>query len=202
MSRSEEVLAFWFGPPIDDAEAMGKRMRFWFRGGAEVDQEIRERFGADFERAKRGELADWAETPRGRLALIIMLDQFSRNLYRGTAEAFAQDGAAQKLTVEGLDVGMDATLSPHERMFFALPLGHAEDLALQQRALAYVDTWVGSLPAFQQGLAQGARGEVIRHHDVIARFGRFPTRNLVLGRESTAEEIAYLEQVKATGQPV
>ncbi len=202
MSSSEDVLSFWFGPAVSDAQSLGERMRFWFRGGPEVDRQIRERFADDLERARRGELAAWAETPRGRLALIVMLDQFSRNLFRGKPEAFAQDAAAQELAVEGLERGLDATLTPHEQMFFALPLTHAEDLALQKRALEHCASWEKSIPPSQKMLADGARGEVVRHHDVIARFGRFPTRNAILGRESTPEELAYLEEVKTSGAPV
>src|SRR5687767_1165445 len=133
MDGVDEILAYWFG----DTGNPGDRMKVWFGGGPDVDREIRERFGPDLERARRGELDAWAETPRGRLALIILLDQFSRNVYRGTPDAFAQDPAAQKLAVEGLDGGTDEGLSPAERMFFAMPLTHAEDVAMQERAVRH-----------------------------------------------------------------
>jgi uncharacterized protein (DUF924 family) len=201
MSSAEEILTFWFGGP-GDGKSPGERARLWFRGDPEVDREIRDRFGADLERAIRGELADWAGTPRGRLALIVLLDQFSRNIHRGTPGAFAQDAAARALAVEGLDAGMDATLSPAEQMFFVLPLGHAEDLALQERGVRYCEEWAKAMPASQQALAQGALGQARRHRDVIARFGRFPTRNEVLGRASTPEERAYVEQVRSAGEAV
>ncbi|HET6282224.1 MAG TPA: DUF924 family protein [Polyangia bacterium] len=203
MERAEEILSFWFGPSLDGDEAFGRQARIWFRGGAEVDREIRERFGADLDRARSGELAPWADTPRGRLALIILLDQFSRSIYRGTAQAFAQDAAARKLCVDGLDHGMDATLTLHERMFFTLPLAHSEDLPLQERGDRYCENWVTMFPAAQQqGFPQVALGQARLHRDVIARFGRFPTRNQLLGRPSTEEEKAHVEQAKASGAPV
>jgi uncharacterized protein (DUF924 family) len=202
MNRPEEILSFWFGPSVEDEAAIRQKAQMWFRGGPEIDREIRDRFGPDLERARCGELASWAETPRGRLALVILLDQFSRNIYRGTPLAFAQDEAAQKLTIEGLDAKMDASLTPYERIFFVLPLGHAEDLALQERSLRYCEEWAKSLPPSQQGFAQAALAQARRHRDVIARFGRFPTRNEALGRASTPEESAYVGQVKATGEAV
>lgn len=201
MSRSEEILTFWFGSSATEAPDP-ERMQLWFRGGADVDREIRERFGTDVEQARRGELTTWAETPRGRLALIILLDQFSRNIYRGSAEAYAKDALALELAVAGLDNGQYAALRGFERMFFVLPLGHSEDLAMQERALAYCEAWVASLPQELQGMGQGALGHAREHRDVIARFGRFPTRNQVLGRPSTPEEEAHVREAKAAGRPV
>jgi uncharacterized protein (DUF924 family) len=200
MSSSEEILTYWFGT---NAEAPGpERMQLWFRGGEQVDREIRERFGADVELARRGELHAWAETARGRLALIILLDQFSRNIYRDSPDAYAKDALALELALEGLDNGQYATLNGFEQMFFVLPLGHAEDLAAQDRALTCCEAWVKSLPPALQGMGQGALGHAREHRDVIARFGRFPTRNAVLGRTSTPEEQAHIQQAKAAGRPV
>lgn len=193
MTRAEEVLSYWFGS--GDEGASQKRARLWFGGGPEVDREIRERFGADLEAARRGEIDAWAETPRGRLALIIVLDQFSRNAFRGTPDAFAQDKAAQKLTVDGIELGADAEYSPIEKLFFALPLEHAEDLALQERSVRYAETWATHLPPEQKGFADVALREVRSHRDTIARFGRFPMRNEALGRTSTPEEAEYVRQM-------
>jgi uncharacterized protein (DUF924 family) len=177
-------------------------MRLWFQGGKDVDQQIADRFGADVERARRGELNQWAETPRGRLALIILLDQFSRNLFRGSAAAFASDSASLKLTLEGLDRGQDEALSGIEQLFFVLPLEHAEDIAMQDRMIAYLDAWAKRLPAAMKEMATGAREFAQLHRDVIARFGRFPTRNPALGRASTPEEEAHIREAKAAGRPV
>jgi len=199
MSSSEEILTYWFGGPD---WAGPDRMQLWFRGGEHVDREIRERFGADVELARRGELNAWAEAARGRLALIILLDQFPRNIHRGSPEAYAKDALALELSLAGLDNGQYATLNGFEQMFFVLPLGHAEDLAAQDRALACCEAWVKSLPPALQGMGQGALGHAREHRDVIARFGRFPTRNELLGRTSTPEEVAHIEQAKAAGRPV
>jgi uncharacterized protein (DUF924 family) len=177
-------------------------MQLWFQGGPEVDREIRERFLADVERARRSELNDWAETPRGRLALIVLLDQFSRNVYRGSGEAFASDALSLKLTLDGLDSGQDKALSCFEQLFFVLPLEHAEDLAMQDRMVSYLDTWAQSLPATLQGMGRDTRAFAQLHREVIARFGRFPTRNAALGRESTPAEEAHIREAKAAGRPV
>jgi uncharacterized protein (DUF924 family) len=200
MSRIEDVLSYWFGA---SSEPVGQeRIQFWFRGGEAVDRAIRERFGADVEQARAGELDDWAKAARGRLALIILIDQFSRNLYRGTAEAFAKDSKAVQLTLEGHDNGHYGELGCFEQLFFNLPLGHAEDLALQDRGLALCEAWAGALPPELKGLGQGALGQARLHRDVIARFGRFPTRNQALGRTTTPEEQAHLDEAKAAGRPV
>ncbi len=201
-SRSEQVLSYWFGSAPAGEPPASELMKRWFGGGPDVDREIRERFGADVEQARRGELDGWAETPRGRLALILLLDQFSRNLYRGSGEAFARDAQGLKLALEGLDRGDDAALSSVEQVFFVLPLEHAEDLAVQERMVAYSEAWLRSLPASMRGMGQGVFDYARQHRDVIARFGRFPTRNQALGRASTPEEEAHVRDAKAAGRPV
>jgi uncharacterized protein (DUF924 family) len=202
MSDATVVLSYWFGDerdPIDGMAALERRGGKWFYGGPEVDREIAARFGGDLERARRGELDDWAEAPRDRLALIVLLDQFSRNLFRGTPLAFAQDGQAQRLAVSGLEGSMDKDLALHERLFFSMPLAHAEDPVLQERGVAYVERVVAEAPVAVRPFYERGAGLARKHHDVIARFGRFPTRNATLGRSSTPEEITYLEELKITG---
>jgi uncharacterized protein (DUF924 family) len=202
MGDPEAVLAFWFGDgrdQIDGVAALERRAATWFYASPELDGEIGERFGADLERARHGELDGWAEAPRGRLALILLLDQFSRNVFRGTPLAFGQDQAAQRLAAGGLDGEMDRGLPLHERMFFVLPLGHAEDRAMQDRHLLYVEHMVGEAAVGVRPFYERAHESAKRHHDVIARFGRFPTRNAALGRAPTPEEITYLEELKITG---
>jgi uncharacterized protein (DUF924 family) len=202
MSDAAAVLSYWFGDerdPIDGIAALERRGAKWFYGGPEVDREIAARFGGDLERARRGELDGWAETARDRLALIVLLDQFSRNVFRGTPLAFAQDQAAQRLAVSGLEASMDQELALHERMFFSLPLGHAEDAVLQERSLAYAERVTNEAPPAVRPFYERGLGMVRKHHDVIVRFGRFPTRNATLGRASTPEEITYLEELKITG---
>lgn len=199
MASSEEVLGYWFG---SGPQPGPDEMKLWFQGGDAVDRAIRERFGEDVERAREGKLNQWAETPRGRLALIILLDQFSRNLYRGSGEAFARDAVALKLAVDGLDHGDDKALSCIEQMFFVLPLEHAEDLAMQDRAVAYYEAWLRNLPDALKGMGPGVRDFAKLHRDVVARFGRFPTRNEALGRTSTPEEEVHIREAKAAGRPV
>lgn len=170
------VLDFWFRElgPHD-----------WFRGGAALDDVVRERFGALHARAEAGALDDWAATPRGRLALIVVLDQFSRHIHRGTARAFACDARAQALAVEGIAAGVDANLTFDERHFFAMPLMHAEDPALQAQSVAYF----AALADHAANVLRFAQG----HRDEIARFGRFAGRNAALGRETTDAERGFLE---------
>jgi uncharacterized protein (DUF924 family) len=202
MSDAAAVLTYWFGDerdPIDGVAALERRGAKWFYGGPEVDREIAARFGGDLERARRGELDDWATDARDRLALIVLLDQFSRNVFRGTPLAFAQDPAAQRLAVSGLEASMDQSLALHERMFFSLPLSHAEDRILQERGLAYAERVTNEAPAAVRPFYERGLEMTRKHHDVVVRFGRFPTRNATLGRASTPEEITYLEELKITG---
>ena len=184
-SRAEDILGYWFG---DTGEP---RNELWFGGSPDVDADIRARFAGDLQRAAAGDYDDWANTPRGRLALVILLDQFSRNIYRDDPRAFAQDPRAQALAVEATDNGHAAALSPLEQSFLFMPLMHAEDLALQNRCCE-LTAELAATDATLAPVADFAR----RHRDVIARFGRFPHRNDVLGRDTTPEEAEHL----ATGQ--
>ncbi|MGH7024302.1 MAG: DUF924 family protein [Caulobacteraceae bacterium] len=171
------VLDFWFRELAP---------RHWFGGSAKLDARMRRRFAAWVDSALQGEFDAWAETPRGRLALILLLDQFTRNIHRGQASAFAGDAKAQALVLEGLAAGMDKPLSLSERHFFYMPLVHAEDPKLQ--AL--------SLKKFAAFLREAQ--SIVRHQEdhaaLIERFGRFPARNAALGRVSTAEEEAFLSK--------
>jgi uncharacterized protein (DUF924 family) len=144
------------------------------------------------EQARKGELDHWAETPRGRLALIIVLEQFSRNVYRGSPLSYAQDEKALELAVEGIDSGMDRELSPMERIFFWMPLGHSEDLALQERVVRHQEEEAANAPPHLRAMAEFGISQAKAARDVIARFGRHPHRNEILGRDSTPEELEYL----------
>jgi uncharacterized protein (DUF924 family) len=188
----EEVLRFWF-PDLSGADhaRMLQQFEWWFRGGG--DGSIFQRFSGLLERAARGELDDWALLPRSRLALILVLDQFSRSIHRNTARAFAQDPKALALTLEGIEIGHFAALeSPWEKTFFALPLGHSEELPHQERVVEITRRLAEqATPEFRRMLehsASQARG----HRDVVARFGRHPHRNAILGRRSTPDELEYL----------
>jgi uncharacterized protein (DUF924 family) len=180
----EEVLTFWFGP----LDRRGKSRKEWFRKDAALDAGIRERFGALHAAASRRELEAWRASPTPMLALVIVLDQFSRNLYRGDARAFAQDEHARDCAAEALARGDDLGLLPVERQFLYLPYEHSEELADQQLAVDLM----ASLEAFEE--TRGLVTWAVKHRVIVERFGRFPHRNAVLGRPSTAEELAFLQQ--------
>jgi uncharacterized protein (DUF924 family) len=194
----EEVLQFWFPPHLsDDHTVMVRQFEWWFRGGA--DSAITRRFSSLLERAARGALDHWGHEPRPRLALILVLDQFSRSLYRDTARAFAQDPQALALALQGIENGHYAALTtPWEKTFFFLPLGHSEELTHLERAIKLAEELVEQAPAELRRVLEHSAAQARGHRDVIARFGRQPHRNAVLGRPSTPEELAYL----ASGQLV
>jgi uncharacterized protein (DUF924 family) len=188
----EDVFSFWF-PDLGTADhaRMVRQFEWWFRGGA--DSAINERFSLLLERAIRGELDHWSKSPRPRLALIIVLDQFSRSLYRDTARAFAQDQKALGLAVEGIEIGQFAALeTPWEKTFFFLPLGHSEQLSHLERAVTLAEQLAASAPPELRKVLEHSASQARGHRDVIARFGRHPHRNAILGRESTPEELDYL----------
>jgi uncharacterized protein (DUF924 family) len=191
MPTPEDILAFWFPPGLDADEATHRRQfQWWFGGGA--NEAILERYRPVLEAACRGELP-WATTPRGRLALIIVLDQFSRTVWQGTPQAFAQDSLAQQLALQGLECGHYARLrAVWQKTFFVLPLGHAEQQDLLDRCVALCEALVREAPAHLQRLYAFSAAQARGHRDVVARFGRQPHRNAVLGRTSTQEELAYL----------
>jgi len=176
-----EVLDFWFG--ASNSRERGRPRKAWFQKSEPFDAEIRRRFLTTWERAERGELERWQATPLASLALIVALDQFPRNMFRGTALAFSSDFRALAAASSMVAREFDRLLSPVERSFVYLPFEHAEDLAAQRRSLALSH-------ALDPEHMEYAR----RHYEIIARFGRFPHRNAILGRESTSEEIEFLKQ--------
>jgi uncharacterized protein (DUF924 family) len=199
MSEAEEVLSYWFPEDLADAdmEALRRHGKRWMAGGPEVDREITERFGELLERARSGELDHWADTPRGRLALIIVLDQFSRNVYAGTPLAYAQDPTALQLAQSGIEEGMERDLALMERLFFTLPLGQAEGPDHLERAdwmVRQAEEMVELAPPHLRWMYEHSLSQAKAHREVIARFGRHPHRNEVLGRTSTPEELEYLRK--------
>lgn len=178
--EARAVLDFWFGEPA------GASRPEWFRKDAAFDAAIGARFGALHAACARRENESWRHSPETNLALVVVLDQFSRNLYRDDARAFAQDAHALDCAAQAIERGDDLGLLPVERQFLYLPYEHSEDLAHQRVAVQRME----ALESFEEtrGLAQWAR----RHEAVIARFGRFPHRNAALGRASTPEETAFL----------
>jgi uncharacterized protein (DUF924 family) len=182
----DEVLDFWFGAP--DSPDFGHTREFWFRKSEATDELMHSRFADAVEAALRGELQHWGGgSAREALALILLLDQFTRNVYRESARAFAGDGAALVIARALMAAGRDAELAPVERWFAYMPFEHSEQLADQRESLRLF----GALAA--AGLAEPLAWAQ-KHYDVIARFGRYPHRNELLGRPSTAEEIEFLQQ--------
>ncbi|YAG14739.1 DUF924 domain-containing protein [Nostoc sp. DSM 114161] len=176
---------------------MVRRWEWWFRGGANV--EVIGHFSPLLEQAIRGELDAWSGQPRSRLALILVLDQFSRSIYAGTAQAFAQDLKACKLTLEGISVGhYEALKTPWEKTFFFLPLGHSEDLTNLELAVKLADDLVQEASQEHRALLEFSAAQARRHRDILTQFGRHPHRNEALERQSTPEELEYL----ASGQLV
>ncbi len=178
---SEEILSYWFPPGYDtDPETLRQQVLRWFQGGPKVDREITELFAPVLEQARRGELDWWADTLRGRLALIIVLDQFSRNVYKGTPLAYAQDPVALQLAVSGIEEGMERDLALMERLFFTLPLAHAEGPDLPERAdwmVRQAEEMVELAPPHLRGMYEHSLSQAKANREVIARFGRYPHRN-------------------------
>ena len=192
----DRVLDFWFGDAASDPEAAKARSSFWYAGAAsakEIDREIAQRFGDLVRAAAAGELDAWATTARGLLALVILLDQFPRNLGRGTARAFEHDERALELTREGVARGHLEELRPVEQLFLLMPYQHVEDLAMQREGALLYDRLAAEAPAAWRPYLEYTRDYARRHLAIVERFGRFPHRNEVLGREPTPAERAYLE---------
>lgn len=189
----DDVLQFWLGAPAADAESFGKKVRRWFSTDKALDAEIRARFGDAVERARDGALDEWAKTSRGRLALIILLDQFTRNLHRGTPRAYENDARALALAEAGLDRHDDAELSFEEKMFLYMPLAHSEDVSRQERHVALVVAAANAAPPALDKAYAAATNHAKGYLDQIRRFGRFPHRNAILGRTCTQEEMAFLD---------
>ncbi|MCA1978159.1 MAG: DUF924 domain-containing protein [Thiobacillus sp.] len=188
-----DVLDFWFGPHAGNAETAARQGRLWFGKSPENDRIVAERFGATLVAARAGQLASWAETPPGRLALVIVFDQFPHHIHRDQPLAFATDPQALALALEALALGEDRQLSRIQRVFLYLPLEHAESLALQEQAVACYDALLREAPPEERELFAGFLDYARQHRDVVARFGRFPHRNAILGRPSTPEEIEFLK---------
>ncbi len=193
-----EILHFWFGARPYSAAQVRQHARLWFGESAspeltpQTDELVRERFGDLARQAADGGLKAWESGPRRRLALILLLDQFPRNIHRSRPDAFAQDRRALELTLDGMQVGGDATLDPVERIFFYMPLMHAENLDIQDEGIAAFARLRVEAPSDLEDFFQASLDSAREHRELIARYGRFPHRNRILGREDTAEERHWL----------
>ncbi len=185
MDEIDRILDYWFGPP--DSEIHGTFREMWYRGGPEIDSEIAERFEALYERAAAGELDDWREQARSCLAMILLLDQFPRNMFRGEPRSFATDAKAVETARHAVGRGYDRGLDLNVQQFHYMPFEHSEDIADQRRAVELFRA------AADDERKEENIGYAIKHLEIIERFGRFPHRNAILGRDSTPEEIAFLD---------
>lgn len=198
MDHSRTVLEFWFGRDRLTPGLFAERMPGWFDAGdaearAARDADISSRFGVLTARAAAGALDNWADSPRQRLALILLLDQFPRHIHRGTPRAFATDRRAASLTLDGMQKAADGTLDPGHRVFFYMPLQHSEALDVQEESVAAYRRLLEEAQDEWRNALSGTLDYARLHRDVIARFGRFPHRNAVLDRDTTPEESAWLD---------
>jgi uncharacterized protein (DUF924 family) len=195
MQPWQPLLDWWFGADHGTAsEVATARQQLWFGKRESQDREASERFGALVERALAGELQGWRESPQGWLALLILLDQLPRMIFRDTPRAFAGDALARPLLHDGLVSGVDRVLMPIQRVFAYLIFEHAEELALQDRAVELFRQLLDEADDDEHALFANYLDFAERHRQVIARFGRFPHRNVILGRVSSAQERAFLRE--------
>ena len=185
--RATALIDFWFGPPGDPQR--GEHREIWFRATDEFDAALRREFLADYEAAAGGALRSWEASPEGALALLLLLDQVPRNIFRGTPRAYATDAAAVAVADRAIARGFDQLVPPAWRLFFYMPFHHSEAIDDQRRSVALVNT----LPR-DRDRSGGVRRYGVPYLEVIERFGRFPHRNEILGRQSTPEEIALLAE--------
>jgi uncharacterized protein (DUF924 family) len=192
MQPWQPLLDWWFGPAAAAAEVAASRGRLWFGKQDSQDEQAREQFGDLVEQALAGQLQDWLTEPEGWLASLLLLDQLPRMIFRDTPRAFAGDLPARPMVLHGLTLGWDQSLAPVQRVFIYLVLEHAEDLTLQNQAIKLFEVLHEQAAASERELFAGYLDYAERHQQVIARFGRFPHRNQILGRASSAEESVFL----------
>ncbi len=214
MDEALRVREFWFGPLVKrqpgtraarsaaQSSEVDRRLQLWFGGSAAVrerqDALVTAEFSELVARAMSGALASWADSPRRRLSLIILLDQFPRQIFRGQARAFAGDEQALGLALSGMQSAADGALDTLERLFFYMPLQHSESPEVQDESVAAYRRLLSEAPEDLRAVCQSALESAEAHREVIRRFGRFPSRNLALGRVSTPEERGYLKAGGAT----
>ncbi|MEM1291595.1 MAG: DUF924 family protein [Cyanobacteria bacterium P01_H01_bin.162] len=188
-AAATQILNFWFDVPAKPNSEYGQQRRIWFHKDPKFDHQIRDEFAEIYQLARQGNCASWLANPKTALALIVLLDQFPRNMFRGTPQSFEADAQALHVAQNAIARQYDQALLPVERMFFYLPFEHSENLAHQNQAVAYFEALVRVAPALRSSLDYA-----YRHRSVIAEFGRFPHRNSILGRTSTPAELDFLAQ--------
>ena len=192
MTGPAEVLDFWFADTLTNPDGLADRRAIWFMGGSDIDQLITKKFGTLPDAALAGELQHWATDARNTLALVLVLDQFPRNIYRNTARACHYEAAGLDLAVNIIGQGLNLNLHPIEQSFLFLPLEHSEAIDDQTRAVQLYETLTTQSSGPYLESAKNSLDYAKRHCDIIRRFGRFPHRNAILGRESTGAEIEFL----------
>lgn len=197
-----DLLSFWIGEPAETAPQLLAKYRRWYQGGPELDQAIRQRYGTLIEAAVAGKLDSWRGSVSGRLALLILLDQFTRNVYRGTPRAYSGDAAALALALDTIDSGAHCSYSLEERLFVLMPLVHAESVELLAHAVRLADEMAAdAVVELREPWVFGAQ-RVRKYHALIGRFGRYPGRNAALGRQSSAAELEYLAEETERESPL
>ena len=187
--EASEILTFWFDDPDRPGSEFGQPRQCWFRQDPEFDDQVRSRFLTTYAQARQGDCDTWMTTPTGALALVVLLDQLPRNMFRGSARSFEADAQALTVAKTAIAQGFDHQVSSVERQFFYLPLEHSENLANQDQAVALFEPLAAADPRLRSTLDYA-----YRHREVITRFGRFPHRNEILGRVSTPAELEFLQQ--------
>jgi uncharacterized protein (DUF924 family) len=190
----EQVIEFWFGGDLNDPKLAKRQSPLWWKKNTQTDALIRQKFAAGLQSLVNGDYNHWLESPRGRLAAIIVADQFSRNMYRDSARAFSQDGLALSWCLDGMALKQDVELPYLGRVFFYLPLEHSESLEMQDLSVKKFAELARLAGAKKGDVFSGFEDFAQRHRDVIQQFGRYPHRNRIVGRESTAAEQLYLDR--------
>ena len=194
MTDSQEILQFWFGDENELQAISDKQSALWWGKNDQTDATIKEKYSGLVEAASAGNLEHWKSEAESCLAYVLLLDQFSRNIYRGTAAAFANDARALSTTLDGLKSGLDKKLSPMQRVFFYLPLEHSESLAMQELSLHQFKNLQHDDNAEHPEIFSKFYQFAEAHYRIIKKFDRYPHRNAMLGRQSSAEELAFLQQ--------
>lgn len=196
IKKIDSILNFWFGNIVGNEIPSEAHRKKWWIKNYETDEQIRSQFGYFLEMAITGDFQSWSLTANGSLALIILLDQFSRNIYRDKSHAFSQDQKALVFCLEGIKRGFDCELHPVQRIFFYMPLMHSEDISIQEKSIKCFSNLVKQFktPEPIANMVSGSYDYALKHYEIIKRFGRYPHRNGILGRASTPEEIEFLKQ--------
>jgi len=190
----DSVIRYWFGESNLSTDINAEKKRFWWSKNNEVDAEITDRFSELVETVASGELDHWNESESGLLASIICTDQFPRNIYRGQSRSFSYDQIALRFAKQAVAMGFDRKLTLIKRVFIYMPFEHSEEISHQQQAVQLMQSLLDQSAVEEEDMFVGFLNFAKRHHDVIAEFGRFPHRNEILGRESTEEEVEFLQQ--------